>query len=177
LKGLIGGAKKGAKKLSKQQKLHEMRARVQYRTTQFPLQQGVQPVLQQITQGNFITNSIQNMSLEQLQDLDVAAQEVKRSDRISSTVIDHFVPHIQLLKTQREHIDNTIQALGDTFDLVFVDSYCEGQQFLADPFYQEISDRIVVLTTQQQIANAVAGAQAAPAPAQAAPAADAMVEG
>jgi beta-galactosidase GanA len=154
-----------------------MRARVQYRTTQFPLQQGVQPVLQQITQGNFITNSIQNMSLEQLQDLDVAAQEVKRSDRISSTVIDHFVPHIQLLKTQKEHIDNTIQALEDTFDLVFVDSYYEGQQFLADPFYQEISDRIVVLTTQQQIANAVAGAQAAPAPAQAAPAADAMVEG
>ena len=38
---LLGGmAKKGVKKLTKQQKVHEMRARVQYVTAQFPMRQG-----------------------------------------------------------------------------------------------------------------------------------------
>ena len=71
-------AKKGVKKFTKHQKQkHEMRARVQYVTTQFPLQHGAQPVIQQVSQQGCISNAIQNMPLQQLQDLGAVAQGIK----------------------------------------------------------------------------------------------------
>ena len=165
-----GMPKKGVRKPSKQQKVHEMRAKVQYATTQFPMQQGAQPVVQQISQQGFISNAIQNMSLQQLQELDAVAQDVTRSDRLSKAIIDHFVPQISQLKTQQEHIENTIKALEEGFELGFVEEYYEGHQFQVEVFYERVSDRIDTLTAQAAVNAAVAAAQAA-APS------DAMIEG
>ena len=168
-----GMAKKGVKKMTKQQKIHEMRAKVQYVTTQFPLQHGSQHLIQQVSQPGFVDHVIHGMTLQQLQDLDAVAQDVNRSDRLARAVIGKFVPQIAQLQTQKEQIDNTIKALEEGFELGFTEDYFEGTAFTVDPFYESIKNRIDALSSEAAVAAEVQRRLVA----QQATANNAMVEG
>ena len=157
--------------MTKQQKTHEMRARVHYVSTQFPLEVGAQALIQTISQSGFVSNAIQGMNLQQLQELDGVAQSAARPDRLVKAVRSMFLPQIRQLEAQKDMINNTITALEEAFDLGFAEEYFEGTAYVTDSFYQSISDRIEALTIEEEVQRRIA-AQVPPA---AAP--DAMIEG
>eukprot|EP00973_Karenia_brevis_P032518 4485658-Karenia_brevis.AAC.1 len=79
-----GMAKKGVKKINKQEKLHTVRAAAQYRVQQFQLENGVGNVCAQLADPNYTFRSMAAMDYSQLQALDAVAQNVSRCDRLAA---------------------------------------------------------------------------------------------
>jgi hypothetical protein len=141
---------KGVRKLTKAQKSHEMRARASYSSMRSPT--ALQIITQQrVTQPNFIQNAIQNMSLPHLQEVRNIIDGISRSDRIPKAIVKFFIPQIQTMLDQQDQITDTITALEDTFEVVFMEAYYDDKAYNTDPFYEAIYSKVDEMTTEAEV--------------------------
>ena len=80
LKRLRGGAPKGVRKVTKQERLHKARAAAQYSVTQYQLHQGMDQVCQRIAQGGYINAILNTLNLQQLEALNIDCKDITRND-------------------------------------------------------------------------------------------------
>ena len=186
LKRLRGGAPKGVRKVTKQERLHKCRAAAQYSVTQYQLHAGMDQVCQQIAQAGYINATLANLNLQQLDALNNDCKDITRNDRVGQAIITHLVPQLTQLEAEKERISNSIQALKDSFEIAMVENYFQGNAMDTEPLYDALETRLnnerdaernrqqqaqmqqmqAQLAAQQQ-QQAQLAAQAAQAPAQA----------
>ena len=175
---LRGGAPKGVRKVTKQERLHRCRAIAQYTVTQQQLTQNIPAVCHQVAQTNYIGNTLQNMNIQQLEALNTDAEQIVRNDRVAGGIAKHLIPELAQLEAEKERIENSIRALTESFEIGFVDNFYEQYTLNTDPFYTALENKLTqerTLEIQRQAQQAAQNAlqlqqNAPPAPA---PAADA----
>jgi hypothetical protein len=177
---LPGGAKKGVKKVTKQEKMHVVRAAAQYRTTQFQLQNGVANMAVQVADTGFIPGKV-NALLQEIgqanNDQNIPALndcmnratslwdgiiQIKRSDRRAVHLAPLFVPEIVQLEAEKARIEASINALTESFNVGFADNYYGLNGFNVDPFYDQVENALNAAqdAVAQQAAAGLAAQQA-----------------
>ena len=137
-----GGAPKGVRKVTKQEKLHKVRAAAQYSVTQYQLHQGMDQVCQQIAQGAYINATLASLNLQQLEALNNDCKDITRNDRVGPAIITHLVPQVAQLEMEKERINNSIQALKDSFEIAMVENYFQANAMDTEPFYEALEIRL-----------------------------------
>ena len=137
-----GGAPKGVRKVTKQERLHRCRAIAQYTVTQQQVADNIPNVCAQVAQTNYIGNTLQNLNLQQLEALNTAADTVVRNDRVSGAIAEHMIPVLAQLEAQKIAIDNSIRALTESFEIGFVDNFYEQHTLNTEPFYTALDNRL-----------------------------------
>ena len=153
-----GGAKKGVKKVTKQEKLHLLKAKVHYTTSQLNMADPQVPALcHAIAQPNYISSVIANMNMQQITDLDNAAQDCSRTAQLTNAIAPELVPQYKQLKAQKAAIENSLKAIEEAVDLGMTEDYWRGTTGVnADAFYGAIENRLGHLTEQDRINAAIA---------------------
>ena len=174
---LRGSAPKGVRKVTKQERLHRCRAIAQYSVTQQQAANNIPNLCAQVAQTNYIENTLQNMNLQQLEDLNTAAEAVVRNDRVSGAIAEHMIPTLRQLEAQKIVIDNSIRALTESFEIGFVDNFYVQHTLNTEPFYTALDNRLNAerrLQMERDARQAAQNALQAPqnAPQAPAPAAD-----
>jgi hypothetical protein len=168
---LIGGAKKGVKKLTKQEKLAALRATTLYRSQASP---GIDQLLAPLSAPNFIAASIQNMAPDTVIALNDALNSLKqvREDTLTTTITPFFVPLVTQWKQQIAVLENNLSVAESAVGTVFCDSYYATVGFDYDSFFQAVQDRVALIEAERlraQIqAETIAAMQGPPAAAAAA---------
>ena len=159
--GLLGGmGPRGIKKIQKAEKVHTIRAKATYATTQFTLQQGTDAFCQQVMQPDFISNKIRAMSLENLRELNEAIYSTSRSDQLQTVLREKLIPELLSLETQRANIENSITAVKNSFEVGFTEAYYADVNFKTDPLYNLVESEIEArILAQNQAASIEAEVQ------------------
>ena len=157
LKRLGGGAPKGVKKISKAEKMHAVRSKAQYRVTNFGLQQGVEGMCQQVSMANYVPQTLAQMPLANLRTLNAKLETIHRNDQVSGQIIGDLIPQLAVMKQQLETLQNSIQAITNSFDVGFVDCYHTETSLDTQPLYDMVDDIIRQRTDDE--ARAAANAQ------------------
>ena len=162
---LLGGAKKGIKKLTKQEKLAALRATTLYRAQASP---GIDQVIIPLSGPNFMSASIQNMAPDSVIALNEAITNLKqvREDPLTTTITPFFVPQVNQWKQQIALLENNIEVVESAMSTVFCDTYYGSVGFDYDSFFQTIQARVDQVEADRlraQIqAETIAAMQAAP---------------
>ena len=153
-----GMPKKGIKKITEQQKKHEMQARLHYMSTMQAQHQeeGLPQVIQRVQQADFINTTIQNMSAERVRELSDVINNISRADRIPKEVVNFIIPEIQLLEDKKVALDNTIALLEEAFQLAFVEKYFHNTAYDTDELYLAVSNRITSIETEAEVQRRMA---------------------
>ena len=138
---LRGGAPKGVRKVTKQERLHKARASAQYSVTQYTLCDGMNQVCQNIAQADYIPMRLATMTLPQLEQLNEDCKDIVRNDRVAPAIIKHLVPELKALEEQQEKIKNSIQALKECFDISMIENFFNNYMD-TEPFYEELESRL-----------------------------------
>ena len=155
-----GGAKKGVKKLTKQEKPATLKAKIMYKASLLTQPSSTQ-LLQHVTTPGYIANRVGLMNLEQIRALktDAEAADNIRSDRVPKACYEKRVPKIIQMKASVVELENAIQALEDAVETAFIEDYFDNGLDLK-PFFTMINDREIELLAQAQREDALAAAQA-----------------
>ena len=153
-----GMPKKGTKKVTKQEKVHLLKAKVHYTTSQLNMADPQVPALcHAIAQPNYISNVIANMNMQQITDLDNVAQDCSRTAQLTNAIAPELVPQYKQLKAQKAAIENSLKAIEEAVDLGMTEDYWRGTTGVnADAFYGAIENRLGHLTEQDRINAAIA---------------------
>ena len=110
---LLGGAKKGVKKVTKQEKLHITRAASMYQASLVdPAQVG--PLLDNIrTNDQYITTTIQSMTVPQLQQLKQAFDDLAyvREQSVVGAMLPYIAPAAANIANHITHLENQMAQL------------------------------------------------------------------
>jgi hypothetical protein len=162
VRGRGGMPKKGVRKVTKEEKVLQMRTRLNIMATH---RQAQRPSLEQTVitmQGdNYIDATIQAMSAENLLKVKDIIDNISRVDRIPKEVSKIFVTEIATLEDEMERTSNSIALLQETFELAFVERYFENISFNVKHFYDAIAERLQLLANEQEIERQVAARLAA----------------
>ena len=153
-----GMPKKGTKKVTKQEKVHLLKAKVHYTTSQLNMADPQVPALcQAIAQPNYISNVIANMNMQQITDLDNVAQDCSRTAQLTNAIAPELVPQYKQLRAEKAAIENSLKAIEEAVDLGMTEDYWRGTTGVnADAFYGAIENRLGHLTEQDRINAAIA---------------------
>ena len=172
-----GGAKKGCKKtISKGERIAALTAKTQYLRTHVQ-QPNYTNIVDRVSDPNYVQwaigQMVANNSLQQISELDAAAQDITRSDRVAEGVVEKLVPELVQMQQQKQQIEASMKAIQEGFELGFAQSYTTDKGWEVDGFYSMIEEAKNNVTNalnqqavQNQINHAVAQAQAQAAQAQ-----------
>ena len=110
------------------------------------------------------------LNLQQLEALNNDCKDITRNDRVGPAIITHLVPQVAQLEMEKERINNSIQALKDSFEIAMVENYFQANAMDTEPFYEALENRLThernqeiqrqaQLAAQQQAAQAQLAAQ------------------
>ena len=143
-----GGAKKGMKKVTKQEKTFTLRAKIQYASQNITQESAT--VVRQITDSqNFINHAVRSLSRDKLQELSNAMSEVTRNDQLIKLLPAYLVPQVAALQQQQENIENALKAIDTAIEYAFTESFYGASGYDSDPFYDMVSDRIKELAEEE----------------------------
>ena len=147
---LQGGAKKGVKKVSKDERLHLLRAKLHYQFAQMiQASPNTQILCNNVSQPHFVQTTIASMPMPQITNLNTVANECTRSDKLIKALVPLLVPDYQVLLNQKTAIENSLKAIEDAFDVGVTDAYFHGAGGVnIDPIYDAIEERLNVLTEE-----------------------------
>jgi hypothetical protein len=180
MRGRGGMAKKGVKKITKQEKMASLRATTLYRAQATP---GIDQILAPLNAPDFIPTVLLTMPGDTVNALSTAVEELRqvREDSLFETITPFFVPTVAQWKQQIADLENRISTVESAMSTVFCDSYYVPSGFDYKAFFNALQARVDVveadrIRTQIQAETiAQMHAQAAQMQAaQAAPAAAAM---
>jgi hypothetical protein len=173
----VGGmAKKGVKKISKDERLHTLRAKLHYMFAQDrQASPNIQAICNNIALPGYVATTIANMNMPQITRLDGIAHECNRSDKLIKALVHSLVPNYQVLLDQKTAIENSMKSIEDAFEVGITDAYFNGARGInTDPIYDAIETRLNELTEEDaaerrradmeaEVARRTAAAAAAPA--------------
>jgi len=133
---------RGLKKILKAEKVHTIRAKATYATTQFTLQQGTDAFCQQVMQPDFISNKIRAMSLENLRELNEAIYSTSRNDQLQTVLREKLIPELVTLETQRTNVENSITAVKNSFEVGYTEAYYADTNYQTQPLYDLVESEI-----------------------------------
>ena len=139
---LCGGAPKGVRKVTKQERLHKARASAQYSVTQYTLCDGMGGVCDRIARADYIQTRLQAMQLPALERLYEDCKDIVRNDRVAGSIVTHMVPELVELETMQEKISNSVKAIKECFEITMVENYFSGQGLDTNPFYEALDERL-----------------------------------
>ena len=148
---------KATRKLKKAEKVHNIRAKASYSTTQHALQPGSDAFCQQLMVAEYIPGKVKAMNLAELQALEEAMNETTRNDQLFSVVLPRLVPPIAPLEADKGRIENTLKALRDCFEVGFTEAFYADVGFKTEPLFELVADEIQA----RVVANDQAAQQAA----------------
>ena len=145
LKRLRGGAPKGVKKMTKNEKRHQVTARVQY-MVQNANQNVVNAVNTITTQPNYLTNQVMQMQLPQLQTFADKINNYKRNDQLIAALPEALIPEVAQLRAERDRIDNALAAIDSAVELAFAENYyADNKGYNSDTFYDMVETQLEAL--------------------------------
>ena len=134
LKRLRGGAPKGVRKVSKAEKSHTLRARVQYQVQN--TSQATTNLVNQVTAPGYIQQAVGAMNLQEIQQVSDAINAMTRNDQLINALPGYLLPHLNQLQAQRDEIDRSITALTSAVTYAFSEEYYQNNGYQTDRFYE-----------------------------------------
>ena len=142
-----GMAKKGLKKVTKQEKRHQLQARVQYMSQNIAA--NVQAAINQITTNpNFLQTCVHNMPLQQLQQFSIEINGYTRNDQLLTHLPKALIPEVAQLEQQKAQIESAISAIESAVEYAFAEQYYVDYKYQSDPFYEMVDNRLTALQRQ-----------------------------
>ena len=156
---LRGGAKKGVRKNTKDEKVFTLRAKIQY-MTQNLAQQSTAIVNEIANDPDFFSKAVRSLNIDQLRAFNDEINSVSRNDQLIKMLPDHLVQQVAVMKQQQQEIADALKAIDTAVDYAFTNKYYANSGFDSDPFYEMVSKRIQDLeetqARQEQLATETA---------------------
>jgi len=149
---LKGGGPKASQKLKKEEKLHVLRSKAQYSTTQNRLQEGSQQYCTQMLDPTFIETRVKAMTRPELENMLEAMNNTNRVEQLISAIMPHICPAVTALEAEKQKLEDTLVALRNSFEVGLAQAYYQTSGYKTDPLWQLVDDTLQEKTEAERIA-------------------------
>ena len=147
-----GMGPKASQKLKKEEKLHVLRSKAQYSTTQNRLQEGCQQYCTQMLDQTFIETRVKAMTRSELENMLEAMNNTNRVEQLISAIMPHICPAVTALEAEKQKLEDTLVALRNSFEVGLAQAYYQTSGYKTDPLWQLVDDTLQKKTEAERIA-------------------------
>ena len=147
-----GMGPKASQKLKKEEKLHVLRSKAQYSTTQNRLQEGCQQYCTQMLDQTFIETRVKAMTRSELENMLEAMNNTNRVEQLISAIMPHVCPAVTVLEAEKQKLEDTLVALRNSFEVGLAQAYYQTSGYKTDPLWQLVDDTLQKKTEAERIA-------------------------
>ena len=143
---------KASKKLKKEEKLHALRAKAHYSSTQRQLQEGSQQYCAQMLEPTFVETRVKAMTRPELENMLTAMNDTSRVEQLFSSMLPHICPAVNTLEAEKQKLEDTLGALRNSFEVGLAQAYYQTSGYKTDPLWQLVEDALKEKTEAERIA-------------------------
>ena len=143
---------KASRKLKKEEKLHALRAKAHYSSTQRQLQEGSQQYCAQMLDPTFVETRVKAMTRPELENMLEAMNNTNRVEQLFSAIMPHICPAVNALEAEKQKLEDTLGALRNSFEVGLAQAYYHTSGYKTDPLWQLVDDTLKEKTEAERIA-------------------------